>query len=331
MKKKYLIPIISIILVFCFSFSTFALSSYNYTLKDYLGLNGSSIYAYRRSQNGVSYGANYQWDSNYSLRIFTPGSDSPANTAYGLDVRSSFNGGDTSPILDFNNNDVIIFSAPRLRYEYTTTSTTKPSQAFFILDITFGFRDKNGDLYDVQMYNSRASSTYLDNGTVAVHFDDVKFDYSVPINYVSLEYMRFEIRAVVLGTAAGSDVVLASSDNVLFYVGGRSDAPLYDGADTSTTDRFHDVEQGLLNDTQGGRDQSISILEGGMNAFKSALGIAEGTLAVSALFSSVINGIGLQPLLYISLALGMFAFIVGMSSLIISRAGKGNSVKKKGG
>lgn len=330
--KKYLIPIISIILVFCFSFSTFALSSYNYTLKDFLGLNGSSIYAYRRSKDGSSYGANYQWDNNYSLRMFTAGDDSPANTAYGFDVRSSYNGGDVSPILEFNPNDVIIFSAPRLQYEFTTTSTYIVDIAFQLV-ITFGFRDNYNDVFEVEMYNVRSRGVGIDNGTAAVPFDDVKFEYSVPLNYRSLEYMRFEVRTpyAFAATAAGSDVVFASTENVLFFAGGRADAPLYDGADTSVTDQFHDAEQGLLNDTQNGRDEALGILSDGYSAFQSQLGIMEGTLAVSSLFSNIISGIGLGPLLYLSLAFGMFAFIVGMSSLIISRANKGNSVKKKGG
>lgn len=89
--------------------------------------------------------------------------------------------------------------------------------------------------------------------------------------------------------------------------------------DTSTTDDYNSKEQELIGGTSAGRDEANTVF----TDFNSTLSdnVGRGLLAVSAIMKEFIGFSGLSwlsSLLYFSLGLGIFGFILGMGFFLLS-------------
>lgn len=91
----------------------------------------------------------------------------------------------------------------------------------------------------------------------------------------------------------------------------------YSGADTTTTDDFHNSEQALLNSTSTDRDQLFGIF----NQVGSLLNtgtIQKGMLFCTAMIKKFIDVPWLGGLILFSLAIGLVAFVLGLTSFVTS-------------
>lgn len=106
---------------------------------------------------------------------------------------------------------------------------------------------------------------------------------------------------------------------------GGSDEPPYSAPDTSDVDQMHESEDYIIEQTSTGRNNAVSVFTG-VGSVLSDTSFSNGMLFVSSFFNEFFGISWLNSIGSISLALGLFAFIIG-SVVVVGRA----VTKRKGG
>lgn len=134
----------------------------------------------------------------------------------------------------------------------------------------------------------------------ATRFCGVRFDFSFKDYVTNTNYARL------------------SGRNLDLYVGSLLNAPVYDPADTTDLDNLDQQEKEVLDQTEDGRQEYSTIVNAVRNIFNVTY-ISAGLLAVSAVLGRLFAVPFIGNLLYISLALGLFAFVLGLAHNVLSR------------
>lgn len=134
----------------------------------------------------------------------------------------------------------------------------------------------------------------------ATRFCGVRFDFSFKDYVTKTNYARL------------------SGRNLDLYVGSLLNAPVYDSADTTDLDNLDRQEKEVLDQSEDGRQEYSTIVNAVRNIFNVTY-ISAGLLAVSAVLGRLFAVPFIGNLLYISLALGLFAFVLGLAHNVLSR------------
>lgn len=115
-----------------------------------------------------------------------------------------------------------------------------------------------------------------------------------------------------------TDYIRAKGKDINLYVGSVQNAPIYNPADTTDLDNLDQQEKEVLDQTEDGRQEYSTIVNAVRNIFNVTY-ISAGLLAVSAVLGRLFTVPFIGNLLYISLALGLFAFVLGLAHNVLSR------------
>ena len=161
--------------------------------------------------------------------------------------------------------------------------------------------------YFTQWYNAPYSSG---NSTLSVQVPDITIDITSDVTIGSF-FIEFQMYHPI----EGSFSLYNFSTRVGYGNPSSPEAPGYTKPDGGAIDDYHDLEQGVLNDTESGMNAANSIFGGFVD---NIFGFVSGLLFVSELMGLFIVKVPVVGLLIqISLALGLFAVLVGLSGSII--------------
>lgn len=308
MKKKILIILTSVVLMFTFTLPSFA---EDFTFKALIdpGDSDSDLTAYRQDGDGNKVYVEYWWRNDESL-VFprVSGATNNVTIAAGANAISSAIRSDVSAnnvALIWGNFDVysdVVFNTTeeaRLSvwlYLYDGTATVQVPMSTEFLDISL--KSWGGLNYDFSFY------------------------YDIPGRYTRL--VGFEMVFTFPGVSAAQSIVVESRSDtrqLSFYCGSSSDAPLYPGSDSSSIDNATGAEEELKNKSQSGIDEGFAYI----NSFESLL-LDQGAIYSGLFFmSSLINDfVGKLPwlshLLTFSLALGVLLVVLGVVDTVLKRS-----------
>lgn len=178
-------------------------------------------------------------------------------------------------------------------------------------DIDFAFMVNNIitwiDADVIASYDYASGSYYTFSGTS-----------SIPNGATILCGVRLSFKFPGLFSIKNTDYIRAKGKDIDLYVGSVQNAPIYDPANTTDLDNLEQKENEVFDQTEDGRQEFSTIVNGAKNIFNVTY-ISTGLLAVSALLGRLFSVPFLGNLLYISLALGLFAFVLGLAHNVLSR------------
>lgn len=99
--------------------------------------------------------------------------------------------------------------------------------------------------------------------------------------------------------------------------------------DSSTTDDYAAKDQQLQQATEQGRSEAVSVFNSFGSLFQSDSHLYKGLLSVSAIFTEFMKIDWLSSLLNFSLAIGIFAFVIGTGSSVFKSAHEKHEYKKE--
>lgn len=152
--------------------------------------------------------------------------------------------------------------------------------------------------------------------TKSTGFFDFSATVNIPNNATRFCGVRFDFNFKDYVT--NTNYARLSGRNLDLYVGSLLNAPVYDPADTTDLDNLDQQEKEVLDQTEDGRQEYSTIVNAVRNIFNVTY-ISAGLLAVSAVLGRLFAVPFIGNLLYISLALGLFAFVLGLAHNVLSR------------
>lgn len=306
--RKYIV-IISVLLLF--TLFLLPCSADSMTLKQLLDPGGGDLAVTVTDSTGLHQTAGYSWQSgNNDLVIGGVGDDNLDFIAPVLSLSYTNQMG-----LDYSLNpgDIVrLYGAVAIQLDGTSFLATpgditgedcfRVGFAFMVNDlITWVDADVTANYdYASGNYYTFTSTLAIPNG--ATCFCGLRLSFAFPgiFNIRNTDYIR----------AKGKDINL--------YVGSVQYAPFYDPADTTDLDNLDREEQEVFDQTEDGRQEYSTIVNAVRNIFNVTY-ISSGLLAVSAVLGRLFTVPFIGNLLYISLALGLFAFVLGLAHNVISR------------
>lgn len=183
------------------------------------------------------------------------------------------------------------------------------------------------------------------NGDGIVAHDQLTLTFN---QEVTTEYLVLclEIACLNSSTTGGELVVMMENEFVVAYgVGKDPNYPIYGGASGKDEfNNFGNAEHEVLDSQQAGIDAgkgAMSSAGAGLNTLDSEVNLLAGTALISGYLTRITGAVGLWPLVEISIALGLFASLLGLAGSIVtakdsksssgSKPSRNSKSNKKGG
>ncbi len=311
--KRLLILLFIVVLLVSFLFPASAAENY-ISLKNLMDpMNSSDFFnVYVTTTFGTDVFLSYSWWTDNILRFSQPAQSGTYNKLRLVSIQPN-----SDPYM-ISDGDVLYMNCG---YWILTDLKEVKTGLDLTYDIVVGFVDKSGNAYSVTVLADAKGDYSFQDGRVGIFFE---FQYTFPSYAHRLTYLTYEFNFPDTETTI---LQLGSDGRTQFYLGNSQNAPVFDGVNKDSLDEMKGSEDKLVSDTLGGREEVEHIFDSAEQALSTGSAMVQGAMVISSVISSVIAKLGLSPILYASLALGIVAFILGTSQILVSSA-SGSAVRR---
>lgn len=306
-KRKYLILPLIIILILSFSLPSFASDNYEFTFKEIMTAGGltSTLTGYNGS---IDVTPTWNW-ANFMV-INASGSTSHYRVEAYSNNNTLFN--------IYTDNNVLLMKCPR----FTAAANQFNIAVLEEYTLRFGFRFLLEDgtfkyVYSSEYHPSGGGENEASFKRPYVWFDGIDLDIPVPSGSTRL----YSIILDFIFPANDSSILLGTWGGPLtFFVGPKSEAPIYEAPSIPGQDSYDDSESELMDKSTAGLDDAKSLMGSFGNLMESSSAIVTGgrfiALSVNAFLTKIPS---ISTILTYSLTLGVLIFVIGAVGVFVRR------------
>ncbi|MBQ2024860.1 MAG: hypothetical protein II215_00115 [Paludibacteraceae bacterium] len=310
---------------------------------DYDG--GNASYLYRYFGNGISLdilngtnSLNYtrlvptEYDTNFAMFEFTVNENNGigGEAQFVFPMGQSSLSGTTGDVVHVIEDDTLFLEEGRFYLEFDTELDAFVKARFTLRGVNNygGTQDVFGTVYA----KTPIFDIYVSSGTKP-YFNYERLDFSVLQEFDTPVFLCLELQFTTANALELKILYIDDNDGKVYFGGGSSpNNPIYPPADGGNVGNLDNAEQELIGSQQQGLDNTGTVIGNAENVIldlNTDLQLGSFVMALNPILDKITTIAGIDALVNMSLALGLFASLLSLSASIIGAGDKRASTQRK--